>query len=294
MQAPKRLTLICALFGFMFLGLLITSLSQLTFGGVPTRDSYLLIASIQDLFCFIVPAVGVAMMVGRKNIKHTLSLNNPGWRPLVGATLLYLLSIPALNYVTYVNEHIHLPQSMQGVEQWFKTMEDAASVVTETILSDTSIMGLVSGVLVVGAMAAVSEELFFRSSLQRILSGDFSNLNASKSNKESAWNAIILVGFIFSVMHFQMFGFFPRFLLGVMFGWLLFTTKSVYPGIIAHFLNNSMVVVAVWCIKRGYVSQQITELGTPDCYLWLAPLSIFCVIVFLSFLRTYFFKQIKN
>jgi len=49
--------------------------------------------------------------------------------------------------------------------------------------------------------------------------------------------------FIFSVVHFQFYGFFPRLVLGALLGYLFLYTRNLWVPIVVHFINNATVIV---------------------------------------------------
>jgi membrane protease YdiL (CAAX protease family) len=67
------------------------------------------------------------------------------------------------------------------------------------------------------------------------------------------WLGILITATIFSALHGQFLGFVPRLILGIVLGALYWFSGSIYPGIIAHFLNNAVQVVLI------YVSPQFLE-----------------------------------
>jgi len=62
----------------------------------------------------------------------------------------------------------------------------------------------------------------------------------------NAWVGILLASIIFSAIHFQFYGFLPRVLLGMLFGWLAYRSRSLVPGMAAHFVNNSLAAITLW------------------------------------------------
>ncbi|RPG81149.1 MAG: CPBP family intramembrane metalloprotease [Crocinitomicaceae bacterium TMED114] len=91
-------------------------------------------------------------------------------------------------------------------------------------------------ILSVAALPAVFEELAFRGVLQPLL------IRATGK----AWLGIALTSIIFSAIHFQFYGFLPRVLLGALFGWLVYRSGSLIPGMLAHFVNNSLAAATLW------------------------------------------------
>jgi len=90
------------------------------------------------------------------------------------------------------------------------------------------------GLLVIAAIPAVSEELFFRGIVQTKLVAYFKNPH---------W-AIWLGAVFFSAFHFQFEGFFPRIVLGAVLGYLYYWSINLWIPIILHFFNNAMLVSA--------------------------------------------------
>ena len=71
--------------------------------------------------------------------------------------------------------------------------------------------------------------------------------------------AIWAAAFIFSFMHFQFFGFLPRLLLGAYFGYLIWWSGSVWVPVIAHAVNNSLVVLLSWISLRSGVAETVEK-----------------------------------
>jgi len=52
------------------------------------------------------------------------------------------------------------------------------------------------------------------------------------------WTAAVISAAIFSGLHLQVYGFFPRFILGIALVYLYDKSKSLYPSVALHALNN--------------------------------------------------------
>jgi hypothetical protein len=100
-------------------------------------------------------------------------------------------------------------------------------------------------------MAALSEELFFRGVLQNVL------IDCFKNKHVGVWVGAI----IFSAFHLQFYGFLPRILMGAYLGYLLVWTGSLWPGIIAHFLNNGLAVYVAWLANKGVIDDRVEKVG---------------------------------
>ena len=82
--------------------------------------------------------------------------------------------------------------------------------------------------------------------------------------------AIWLAAIIFSAIHLQFYGFIPRMLLGALFGYLFFWSKSIWLPMLAHFVNNATAVVTAYVYQRKGISLENLEAGSPSpSYIYL-------------------------
>ena len=95
---------------------------------------------------------------------------------------------------------------------------------------------LLKNLVFIALFAGIGEELIFRGVLQRML------IRATKSS----WLGIILTAAIFSGIHFQFYGFFPRLFLGILLGAIYWYSGSLWVAILAHFLYDAAVIVMVY------------------------------------------------
>lgn len=86
---------------------------------------------------------------------------------------------------------------------------------------------LILNLLLAGVLAPIVEETLFRGVI-------FGSLQAYFGK----WTAAVLSAVIFSALHFQAYGFFPRFVLGMVLVYLYDKYKSLYPSVALHALNN--------------------------------------------------------
>ena len=144
------------------------------------------------------------------------------------AILCILLAFPFVFWLGQLNQMIPLPSSM--VE-----LENQASGQMEAFFKSNKPIDVFVNVIVIGLLPAICEELFFRGALQRIL------IQITRN----PWAGIIITGFLFSALHLQFQGFFPRMFLGIVLGILYWYSGSLWTCILAHFVNNAVQVIAV-------------------------------------------------
>lgn len=196
---------------------------------------------IQDVFVFIFPAIIVAMVSSRLPARLLGIETKPDAIHILLAIAAMIVSVPAMNLIISWNESLHLPESLSAIEQAMRQLEDNAKNATDLLMQGASVWSMLVSVLIVGVLAGFSEEIFFRGAFQRIL----------QAGKVNGHAAVWTVAIIFSLFHFQMFGFVPRMLLGAFFGYLLWWTNSLWVPIIAHAFNNSIVVYTTWRVANN-------------------------------------------
>lgn len=244
------------------------------------REDLLLTSAVQNLVMWILPAVVVAIFLSKRPISF-LGLNRiAGWRSVAGILILYIVGMPVLNQIIYWNEHISFPSWLSELESVMRQMEDSALSTTEILLNSTSIGGLMISLLIVGLLTGFSEEIFFRGALQKIVG----------SNGMNPHLAIWISAFIFSLLHFQFFGFLPRMLLGAFFGYIYLWTGSIWMTALAHAINNSIVVVTSYLTNIGYNLSEIENVGVVEQGVPIvAIISLVLVVLFFVLFRTTFF-----
>ena len=252
----SRLLLFCLT---ALVALIVTAALLGAIGVDPTARSLRLLTTLQDILLFIVPPVVTAVIV--TNRPADLLAISHGFAPgmLLKLVLLFASMMPLLNLLVSWNASLSLPASLSGVEEWMRAAETAAAAQTDLMLSGTSVGVLIVNLLIVAVLAGVSEELFFRAGLQRLLTTGGVNRHV----------AVWLTAAVFSAFHLQFFGFFPRLLLGALFGYLLVASGSVWLSVSAHVLNNAIVVVAFWrhsvaAAADGSGPASIADIPQPD------------------------------
>lgn len=212
---------------------------------------------LNQLGVFILPVLLYSFLISNK-LSENLHLNKkPKGQSVVLSVALIFIVLPFLNYLTQWNMNINFPESLAGIENWMHEKEELAGMLTEAMLKGTSIYVLMANIIVVGLMAALGEELMFRGALLSIFEDIFKNEHA----------AVIITSIIFSAIHFQFFGFFPRLLMGLILGYLMVFTKNLWVPIIMHFINNSASVILYYLNNTDVTTTKSETFGSSDSYL---------------------------
>jgi membrane protease YdiL (CAAX protease family) len=199
-----------------------------------SRGAVYLGTVLQSLMAFMLPAYFTVRWSGYPLTKYLkLEGDTCLGRHIAFGLLVFLLSYVLVSFLNQWNQGIVLPESLRSVEEWMRTLEDAAMETTMLLLSGQGVRYFFLNLLIVAGLAALSEELFFRGALQQFLQEKIPNGHVS------VW----ITAFIFSVVHFQFYGFFPRLVLGALLGYLFLYTRNLWVPIVVHFINNATVIV---------------------------------------------------
>lgn len=214
------------------------------------------------VFSFIIPAFFCAYFFD-KNTTQFLSLSPHacGLFYFLSAAII-IFAIPSINFMAEWNSKLTLPECFAGIEQWMQQQETKNTALTERFLSTSSWIGLLANLFVMAILPAFSEELFFRGLLQKTFTQRF-------GIHVGIWLSAIL----FSAVHLQFYGFFPRMFLGAMFGYFVYWSGSIFPAIVAHFINNAIVVLIAFFSENN--TETLSQFGTNKQ--WFVALASFVI-----------------
>lgn len=174
-------------------------------------------------------------------------------------TLAVLLAFPVLPILTLNADTFTLPEIMQETEVFLEQAEaDAEKLIRALTLSDNS-PGLPWQVFIFAVLPGICEELFFRGAMLHYF-------RMRMGNHAAVW----LTGLLFSLIHIQVYGFFPRLFMGVWLGYLVVWSGSLVPAVWAHFVFNGTSIV-LNAATGEYASE---NLPLP---IWASLLSLLCL-----------------
>ncbi len=207
---------------------------------------------INQVGIFILPSLLFSYLVSNNSFKY-LSLNKlPGLVSIfLGGMIIYSI-LPFNNYLDEINREIIFPDFLSGMEDWMIEKEYQAKKLTAIFLNANTVSGLLLNIFIVALVPALGEELMFRSVLLKLFNDFFNNIHVS----------VILSAIIFSAIHLQFFGFFPRILLGMILGYLFVFTGNIWVPIFAHFLNNASSAIVYYLHHNGYIKINMDDFGS--------------------------------
>ena len=239
---------------------------------------------VQSLLVFVVPALLAVWCWSRRPAEWLrLRAVGNGWVYAI-VVVLMIVAQPGINMLATWNEGIRLPAFMSEIEQYFQDMEASARELTEMLAAAPTIGTMLLNLVVLAAVPAIGEELSFRGVLLGLIDGD-TTLGARTSPSRRTHIAVWVVGIIFSLIHFQFYGFIPRMLLGVVLGYLLVWTGSLWVPMVAHFTNNALVVLLYFAEEHFSISSESLESFGTGTTSWAGWLSILLSLLLLWLVR---------
>ena len=248
----KLLMLFLCMFFLIFTGMALISL-------IPGNPADIHILKINQLilsvFTLLRPPIICGYFWYDKPLKSYSLHRLPELKQVILAIILIFSISPFINLLAYINEQMVLPEFLSGLENQIREMEDNAAELTRQMLDVNSTSALLLNLLVMAVIPALGEELFCRGALQNILSEKF--------NK---YTAVWIVAVIFSLIHFQMYGFLPRMVLGAVLGYLLVWSGSLWLPILVHFINNATIVLASYFGRESEMLDAMENIGKAETW----------------------------
>jgi hypothetical protein len=176
---------------------------------------------------FLIPALVVQKLAGGNFWPNNHGVVAPKGVFIYIPGLLFSF-FPLLQTMYFYNSMIDLSFLGPKIAQMLQQSEKGMAQLMEGMLSSTAPVSVGLNIFLIVIMAAIVEELFFRGTLQPLLTrwlGD-------------ADKAILITGIAFSAIHLQIDGFFPRAALGILLGYLFQKSGRLWMPIITHALFN--------------------------------------------------------
>jgi membrane protease YdiL (CAAX protease family) len=230
---------------------------------------------VQSIGLFIVPPVILAWLFHGQITEYLLLNKKSNSSSILLVAVLVFFSLPLINFIGEWNMRMEFPEFLTGMERWMKNAEENAAELTEAFLKVDGTSGLLFNLFMIALLPAIGEELLFRGVIQRIFT------NWTRNHHWGIWISAIL----FSALHIQFYGFVPRMLLGVLFGYLLVWSGSMWLPIVAHFFNNGFAVVAMYLVDKNVLNPEVEEIGANSGSRYAVILSLALVFLLMFLIK---------
>lgn len=190
----------------------------------------------------LIPLIWWAIL--RKPARETFSLRPASWQMFAGASLIAIGMVALASPTLVVQERLGIFPMNPA------TMRQQISVFAP-ILTHWAVLAAI----LIPFAAATTEEFLFRGVLQnRLLS----------NRRLPLWPTLWAVSLVFSLVHMDMSGAIFRTLLGLLFAWMTFYSRSLWPAIWAHFFYDAILVGgAAWQIRSDGLTKMLASYSKP-------------------------------
>ena len=184
------------------------------------------------------------------------------------------------------NKSINFPEFMNAFETWAFNKEKELEKITIFLVSFENNWEFLFGILSIALIPGICEEYLFRGVLQK----NFYLI--SKNIHIAVW----LSALFFSALHLQFYGFFPRMLLGVLFGYIYYWSGNILYPMIAHIFNNFFSLTIFYFSQKGLLNEnfEVSINSSPNIPIGLIIISAVLFIGFMYLLRRYFLDNEKR
>jgi membrane protease YdiL (CAAX protease family) len=199
---------------------------------------------LSSIMTFVIPAYLYAYLSDEHPLAYLGVKKNTKMVILFAVLFLFVAVEPFAVYMGQINQHVNFGPDQQKLEDIERVYENAMN----NFVKMRSPMDLFVNLFIVALVPAVSEELFFRASLQNIL----------ERWTRSPWVAIIISSIVFALLHLTIFKFLGILTLGVALGTLFYITRNILYNIFFHFVNNSISLLVAYYASRNETARKLS------------------------------------
>jgi len=146
-----------------------------------------------------------------------------------------------MGYLSFFIDQIDLPDFLDSMDK--SSMESLGE-----LLKMTSIQDLLVNIVIIGIIPGIGEELLFRGIIQKELITKLVNPHL----------AIFITAVLFSAFHFQVAGFIPKLIIGLVLGYAYYLSGSLILAMVIHTLNNVFLTTSLFA-SGGKIETQAEQ-----------------------------------
>ncbi len=202
--------------------------------------------AINHILIFIISPLIFLMIFYRNRVVSYLTLSHFHPSLLLLFPLALFSLYPLMGFLSFYIEQIELPDFLDNMDK--SSMESLGE-----LLKMTSIQDLLINIVIIGIIPGIGEELLFRGVIQKEISKKLINPHV----------AIFITAFLFSAFHFQVAGFIPKLMIGLVLGYAYFLSGSLILPMIIHSLNNIFLTTSLFAAGGKIQTQDIQSENVP-------------------------------
>lgn len=239
-------------------------LSKGRYTNIEEKKCIIYMLSLETICIFFIPALILLFSIYQKpSLFGKCKIHSKG-KFLFAIICIVIAELPGINLLSDINTKSLLYFLGEESDQWLQFLR-AETLTNSLIPKELYVIDIVCMALI----PAICEELFFRGFLQKIAISVFKNTHI----------AVIFTAFIFSILHGDIFNLIPRFVLGILLGYIFISSGNLCYSILAHALHNTIVVTCTAFVEQ--IPSTITEIGMLNNMPLLGLASIIILIGFI-------------
>ncbi len=237
---------------------------------VTSLNSLRFIQICSQIFTFVLPPILYAMLVKERPFKSLgFSKSTILWL-ILGVAMMYTI-LPLNSIFTEWNANIKFPESLASFEKLMQDLQENATEIMMRFINVDTIGGLIINLFMIAGLAALGEELLFRSVLQTSLIKICKNAHVG----------IFIASAIFSLFHMEFYGLLPRLVLGLLMGYMYYYSRSIWIPMAMHFANNGTIVFLYYLNNIGAINIDVESFGETNIFVLI--LSIIAMVALFWF-----------
>lgn len=189
--------------------------------GPSLNDYVFIIIIINEVL--IVSSILIYSLVKKLNIRETFRLNKLG---IVPALLIIAMSLPATYAAGMFNSLLIYPLQFIG------------DIPAQNVPTPGNLPQLLAGIAIIAVLPGVCEEIMHRGLLLKAY------------EKRGSYKAVVFVAIFFGLFHFDITNLLGPVFLGLIIGYYVVRTNSIFAGMLAHFMNNAIAVTLRFLIRE--------------------------------------------
>jgi membrane protease YdiL (CAAX protease family) len=239
----------------------------------PANVQWVRLMQVLGTLCMLcIPAILYNRIVNGKRF-FWMGFNKHVWisQVIIGFVIIFLANVMAAPLADLSKSVI---ANFPKLNTFAKELEDAY---TKQVMIMSNLQNWKEYIIAIFIMAffpALFEELFFRGVMQTLF--------------EKWWQrpmlAILVTSIIFSLIHFSVYHFITRIILGFVLGYMFYKTKNIWVNTIAHFLNNAIAVTQMYVLSRQSKKADLSQIE-PKVEWWIGVGATVVLIALMYFLE---------
>ncbi|RYY65533.1 MAG: CPBP family intramembrane metalloprotease [Chitinophagaceae bacterium] len=226
------------------------------------------------IFLLFIPAVLYSLVVNGKN-PFWLGFNKyvTPRQILIGFGIIFFANLMAGPIADLSKSVI---ANFPKLDALAKNLEDTYNEQVLALSNLKSWPEYIMAIFIMAFFPALFEEVFFRGALQ----------NLFEKWWKSPWAAILISSIIFSIIHFSIYLFLTRLILGFVLGLMYYKTKNIWVNIVAHFLNNAIAVTQLFYLSRQSQKLDLAKID-PKVEWWVGVVALIVLLGLFKLLEKY-------